>query len=219
MLTFWQARRRYLRNLLLSGQREPAASSPPAPRRSPRKAAPARPALHIVPGYTVLVVDTNILLSALPALAALVEGLRWTVVVPLPVVTELDGLCAQAGALGAAAQAALAYVAAHVRTHAAALKVQTSRGNYLATLSVRTEQVEFAEGGAGPERSMDDLILRAAIWQDEHWVDRSALLRDDGGSRDTVGAVKVVLLTLDRNCEWVFGRGVGRADGSVFGLF
>jgi len=46
---------------------------------------------------------------------------------------------------------------------------------------------------------MDDLILRTAIWQDEHWFDRSAMLKDDGISRDTTGAVKVVLLSLDRN--------------------
>ena len=44
---------------------------------------------------------------------------------------------------------------------------------------------------------MDDLILKAAIWQDDHWVDRSALLK-----AETVvvpDAVKVVLLSLDRN--------------------
>lgn len=46
---------------------------------------------------------------------------------------------------------------------------------------------------------MDDLILRAAIWQDEHWLDRSAMLKDDGTTRDTAKAVKVVLLSLDRN--------------------
>jgi len=46
---------------------------------------------------------------------------------------------------------------------------------------------------------MDDLILRAAIWQDEHWLDRSAMLKDGGTTRDTTEAVKVVLLSLDRN--------------------
>lgn len=46
---------------------------------------------------------------------------------------------------------------------------------------------------------MDDLILRTAIWQDEHWLNRSAMLKDDGIARDTTGAVKVVLLSLDRN--------------------
>lgn len=46
---------------------------------------------------------------------------------------------------------------------------------------------------------MDDLILRAAIWQDDHWLDRSAMLKDDGVARDTTRAIKVVLLSLDRN--------------------
>ena len=46
---------------------------------------------------------------------------------------------------------------------------------------------------------MDDLILRAAIWQDDHWLDRSAMLKDDGVTRDTTRAIKVVLLSLDRN--------------------
>ena len=40
---------------------------------------------------------------------------------------------------------------------------------------------------------MDDLILRTAIWQDEHWLNHSAMLKDDGIARDTTGAVKVVL--------------------------
>jgi len=43
---------------------------------------------------------------------------------------------------------------------------------------------------------MDDLILKAAIWQDDHWVDRSALLKAEPVVKD---AVKVVLLSLDRN--------------------
>jgi hypothetical protein len=44
---------------------------------------------------------------------------------------------------------------------------------------------------------MDDLvILKAAIWQDEHWVDRSAFLKVD---RAEQGCGKVVLLSLDRN--------------------
>jgi protein SMG6 len=44
---------------------------------------------------------------------------------------------------------------------------------------------------------MDDLILKAAIWQDDHWVDRSALLKAD--TLVAADAVKVVLLSLDRN--------------------
>ena len=49
---------------------------------------------------------------------------------------------------------------------------------------------------------MDDLILKAAIWQDDHWVDRSALLKAEPVV--VTNAVKVVLLSLDRNRTWLF---------------
>jgi predicted ribonuclease YlaK len=152
-----------------------------------------------VQGYSILVIDTNILLSSLPTVASLVESLVWTIVIPLPVIMELDGLVNNPSELGQAAQSAMKYVTSHLRTHSISLKVQTSKGNYLPTLNVRTEEVDFAPGNF--ERSMDDLILKAAIWQDEHWMDRSALLGQS--SQDTNGAVKVVLLSLDRNCTFL----------------
>ena len=137
---------------------------------------------------------------------SLVESLRWTVVVSLPAIMELDGLSSNPTALGEAAKAAIEFVASHVRSHFDALKVQTSRGNYLSSLSVRTEQVDFDDPDSW-ERSMDDLILKAAIWQDDHWVDRSALLKEQSGERSK-GAAKVVLLSLDRNREssWTMPR-------------
>jgi len=46
---------------------------------------------------------------------------------------------------------------------------------------------------------MDDLILKAAIWQFEHWVDRSALLKVEQLGERPKGTAKVVLLSLDRN--------------------
>jgi hypothetical protein len=91
------------------------------------------------------------------------------------------------------------YITSNIRTFSKSLKVQTSKGNYLTTLNVRTEEVDFTSGNV--ERSMDDLILKAAIWQDEHWTDRSAILGTSG--QNTNGAVKVVLLSLDRNCEFL----------------
>jgi protein SMG6 len=129
-----------------------------------------------VAGYTILVLDTNILLSSLPMVTSLVESLRWTVVVPLPAIMELDGLASNANPLSEAAKAAVAFVVSHVRSHADSLKVQTSRCNYLSSLTVRTEQVDFDDRDSW-ERNMDDLILKAAIWQSEHWVDRSGLLK------------------------------------------
>ena len=118
-----------------------------------------------MPGYTVLVIDMNILLS-LAISSSLVESLQWTVVVPLSVIMELDGLTNNVSLLGEGAKvatAALDYITSHIRSHLTSLKVQTSRGNYLSSLSICTEQVEFAGNEASCKRNMDDLILRAAI--------------------------------------------------------
>ena len=152
-------------------------------------------------GYTILVLDTNILLSSLPMVAPLVESLRWTVVVPLPTIMELDGLASNGNPLGEAAKAAVAFVVSHVRSHADSLKVQTSRGNYLSSLTVRTEQVDFDDRNSW-ERNMDDFILKTAIWRDEHWVDRSALLKVEQSGERRKGTTKVVLLSFDRNREF-----------------
>ncbi|KAH9951368.1 hypothetical protein B0H21DRAFT_718709 [Amylocystis lapponica] len=196
-----KARRRYLQSLLQSDQRGGLSST--GSRRRPRsstvrKPLPSRQPLRVLPGYSILVLDTNILLSSLTIVSTLVESIRWTIVIPLPVIMELDGLATNKSPLGEAASAALDYITSHIRSHSTSLKVQTSRGNYLASLTVRTEQVEFARDEASWERNMDDLILRAAIWQEEHWVDRSDLLKSEGPVRDTAGAPKVVLLSFDR---------------------
>lgn len=55
----------------------------------------------------------------------------------------------------------------------------TSKCNYLTSLNVRTEQVDFSEDEDSWTRNMDDLILRVAIWQNKHWVDRSSRLKSD----------------------------------------
>ncbi|TFK72533.1 hypothetical protein BDN72DRAFT_894698 [Pluteus cervinus] len=199
-----KARRRFLRNMLRSQQDVPMSPRPSRPRR---REEPKQVPLAVVPGYTTLVIDTNILLSSLSMFASLIESLRWTVVVPLPVIMELDGLASNTSSpqLAIAAKDAISYIASHIRSHTVALKVQTSKGNYLSSLSVRTEQVDFARGRGGNEdQNMDDLILKAAIWQEEHWIQRSQLLsaarRDNSLIADaSPNTLKVVLLSLDRN--------------------
>lgn len=192
-------RRRYLRSILQSANGKHHTVSQPT-RRVPRPKKPTpKPTNVIVPGYTVLVVDTNILLSSLSMFASLVEGLRWTVIIPLPVIMELDGLAASnAPQLAEASKAALSFIQSNLKTLSTSLKVQTSRGNYLSSLNVRTEQVDFSDNDSW-ERNMDDLILRAAIWHDEHWFDRSGLLKASKSAADVKDAAKVVLLSLDRN--------------------
>ena len=128
----------------------------------------------------------------------LVENLYWSVVIPFPAIMELDGLTSNPTPLGEAAKAAITFVVGHVYSHADSLKVQMSCGNYLSSLTICSEQVDFDDPDSW-DRNMDDLILKAAMWQDEHWVDRSAFLKVQQSSERTKGAAKVVLLSLDRN--------------------
>ena len=197
-----QERRRYLRSILQSAN-DNFHTTPQPSRRAPRPKKPTpKPTNAVVPGYTVLVIDTNILLSSLSMFASLVEGLRWTVIVPLPVIMELDGLAtSDSPKLAEASKAALSFISSNLKTLSNSLKIQTSRGNYLSSLNVRTEQVDFSDRDSW-ERNMDDLILRAAVWHDEHWFDRSGLLKTSGTTPDPKNAARVVLLSLDRNCKW-----------------
>ena len=93
------------------------------------------------------------------------------------VITELDGLKVQSSSLGVAAIQALVYLSDNIRSYGRWLKVQTSRGNYLQDLAIRTEAIDF---GIDKEldsvdrmRTMDDVILRIAAWQVAHFIDRS----------------------------------------------
>ena len=184
--------------------------------------------LSALPGYTVLVPDTNILLSSLELLSRVIDSGRWTVVVPLPgkarspsrtmcafmliasarlVITELDGLAKQQSALGPAAKSAVHYLETHVKTQARSLKVQTAKGNYLSNLTIRSEIIDVAtglnsEGLSLHERTMDDFILRVAAAQSSNFIDRSHILQNNLTPVTEAlrkKAPKVILLTLDRN--------------------
>ena len=104
----------------------------------------------------------SIIPSSLPIVASLVESLRWTIVVPLPTaIMELNGLASNVNPLN---DATIAFLVSHTCLYANLLKL-LSRGNYLLSLTVCTEQVDF-DGRDLWERSMDDLIPKMAIWQD-----------------------------------------------------
>ena len=118
------------------------------------------------------------------------------------VITELDGLSKNPSALGNAANDALGFLISAVPAYSVSLKVQTSKGNYLRNLSVRSESINFRDG-ISQDRNMDDLILRSALWQAEHFVDRQYTLSGvDNIASDTAptsSTSKVVLLSFDRN--------------------
>jgi hypothetical protein len=76
-----RARRRHLRAML----HQPARAAQPM-KRAPRTTSKISKAsqLPFLPGYTVLVFDTNVLLSSLELVGSLIESKMWTCVVPLP---------------------------------------------------------------------------------------------------------------------------------------
>jgi hypothetical protein len=64
-------------------------------------------------------------------------------------------------------------------------------GNYLAGIVMRMEEVNLTDAAAR-KCILDDLILRAAVWQDQRLRVPAA---------DKTGAAKVVLLSFDRDRE------------------
>lgn len=146
------------------------------------------------------------------------------------VVTELDGLAKESSPLGQAASTAISYLETHIRSHAVSLKIQTSKGNYLSDLFVRTEQINFRNADdlahASSEeiaraQTMDDFILRVAVGQSDHFVDRSRILSSSGSTlkldatyeEQKRTALKVLLLTFDRNLRLrARARGIEAAD-------
>ena len=184
-----------------------AASLPAARKTGLRSHAPRQ--LKIVIGYTILVFDTNVMLKSLSTFSRLLESRRWTLVLPLVTITELDGLSANQNELGRAAAAAVQYLETSSRTHSMYLKVQTSRGNYLSGLTIRKEEIDFATTNAN---SMDDIVLRAATWQSEHFVNRLNLL-DLSAATPASDASKVALVTFDRNLRLkAHARGLDALD-------
>ena len=94
----------------------------------------------------------------------------------------------------------MSYISLHIKSHSTSLKVQTSKNNYLSSLSIWTENLVF-QYEASWERNKIDLIFQAAILQDEYWVDHSVILKNDGVIKVAATAIKAVLLSLDHNLQ------------------
>ena len=65
----------------------------------------------IIPGYVVLVIDINILLSSLSMLVSVIKSLHWTIIM------ELDGLLANSSQLDNAVQVVMTYIFLHFKSH------------------------------------------------------------------------------------------------------
>ncbi|KAI8597925.1 hypothetical protein EDD21DRAFT_202523 [Dissophora ornata] len=99
----------------------------------------------LVTDNSTLVIDTNCLVADWTLVQRLVSADRWTVIIPLAVITELDGLKNNPAPLGPAAAGALTYLEGclAMRPKPRRLKIQTSRGNYLNDLSFRVESFNY----------------------------------------------------------------------------
>ena len=74
---------------------------------------------------------------------------------------ELGGLSTNVTHLGEAANAVMQYISSHIRSHTLSFKVQMSKSNYLTSLNVFTEEVDY--GSSNTEKNMDDLILKRVM--------------------------------------------------------
>ncbi|KAG0142488.1 hypothetical protein CROQUDRAFT_233492 [Cronartium quercuum f. sp. fusiforme G11] len=225
-----KARRRELRailNQIKNPVKSPAsnvnpnvnvATKAPSARTTKNLSAKPQARVNALPGYTVLVLDTNILIGMLSIVKDLLESERWTIVIPLVVITELDGLKKASGQMGKArlsedAVEAIKYLECSIKTKARWLKIQTSKGNYLRDLWIRNEELDFAAPDPSTQacstdhaRNLDDLVLRAAIWQIGHFATTPPVGLEPEPE-------KVVLVTLDRNLRLkARARGMVAAD-------
>ncbi|KAJ3067185.1 hypothetical protein HDU98_009617, partial [Podochytrium sp. JEL0797] len=143
---------------------------------------------------TTLLFDTNCYIRDVPGILALIHQ-GWQVLLPLVVITELDGL---SGGGHAGAQSALAIVEPLLRTRESKprnLSLVTYKGTPLPFLSIRTEDWEWEEGVKG----VDDVLLRCAQQQQ--------------GAKAGEGRV-VVFVTGDVNLR-VKARGEGVVTGGL----
>lgn len=183
--------------------KQSARKSHAAPQNNPALPGPPKTSsknlskLNVLAGYTTLVLDTNILIGMLSIVKDLLESEQYTIIIPLVVITELDGLKKkatdpepQAQRLGEEALEAIRYLEQSIKSYSRILKIQTSKGNYLRDLSIRNEQINFqdfgttssavastAAGGSGfittnAAKNLDDVVLRATSWQLEHFSNR-----------------------------------------------
>lgn len=145
---------------------------------------------QVVPGLTHLVIDTNCFIGDLANIKKLVKSGKWQIVVPLVVVTELDGLRTNPSTLGRAAKEALEYLEKLLppnTPHASRphnVRIQTSHNNFLHDISVRSEQFMWGE----TDRNLDDLVLSVCLW----WTLQPA-------TGVPPGVEKACLVTSDRN--------------------
>lgn len=139
---------------------------------------------RILPDKTVLVLDTNCFIGHLEHVKKLIESEKWSIIVPLVVVTELDGLATNTQRLGTVAEKAVQLIESTLGSkpkQSNLLRVQTSHNSFMHNITIRSEQFMFGE----TDKNLDDLVLSCCLW----WISQNK--QDD--------VVPVCLVTGDRN--------------------
>lgn len=140
---------------------------------------------RVLPGQTTLVLDTNCFIGHFEHVKKLIASHQWQVVIPLVVVTELDGLKSNTPPLGTIAANALVFIEAALKQQRPLVRIQTSHNNFIHDISIRSEQFVFGE----TDKNLDDLVLSACLW----W----AAKKQQRPVSDTTASV--CLVTGDRN--------------------
>ncbi|CAG8796276.1 28038_t:CDS:2 [Gigaspora margarita] len=151
---------------------------------------------RIVAGYTTIVIDTNCLVGDLNMVKKIIQSDNWVVVIPLVVITELDGLKLNPPPLGTAASEAIKFLeqALSPSNRMKKLKVQTSKGNYVSGISF-SEEFDFGDG-EDKKKNLDDLILGICLWHAKNHAESSF---NNHSEKESNNKEVVVLLTNDRN--------------------
>lgn len=126
---------------------------------------------RILPNKTVLVLDTNCFIGHLDHIKKLMESEKWTIIVPLVVVTELDGLATNTHSFGTVAKKAIELIESRLPPKAKtsnSFRIQTSHNSFMRNISIRSEQFMFGE----TDRNLDDLVLSCCLW----WISQNKQL-------------------------------------------
>ncbi|PWW79037.1 hypothetical protein C7212DRAFT_167186 [Tuber magnatum] len=175
-------RQRQLKAQLKAGGK--AADSAEEPKRAVAKGPES-----LKENFSILVVDTNLLLSQPEVFKLMVSTFNWSIVIPNTVViTELLGLTNSTGSVGDDAKAAM--IAIHeALTDKRDVKVVTAKGNNVTSIGFYKEQLE--KSGDDEQRKIDDIIIETTKLQGE--ARRQAVPGDYGDYE------AAVLITEDRN--------------------
>ncbi|OAJ43745.1 hypothetical protein BDEG_27073 [Batrachochytrium dendrobatidis JEL423] len=164
------------------------------------------------PLHTILVLDTNLYLHNFEQVKTMITSRKWHILIPLAVVSELDGLRCVESEIGKNAELALDLLTSIFDTPDSSLvdlkrafvRVITSRGKMMHTLRVRSEewpkswtadQDSSKNEGGFSLRNADDLILNVCLGYGTNST-QSSLAPDAEFSWSTS---KVVLVTHDIN--------------------